>query len=342
MKRHLNTLFVMTQGAYVHRDNDNVVVSIEREERMRLPIHTLGSIVCFGNIMCSPFLLGHCADNRVSVAFLTENGRFLARVEGSTKGNVLLRREQYRQADDDRRTASIAGQIVLAKVANAANQIRRFVRDHSPEGDSEMEHALKTLRTVAAKIEQIDDVDMIRGYEGEAAKAYFGVFDRFIVGDRNAFRFEKRSRRPPMDRVNALLSFLYTIVLHDVQSALETVGLDPAVGYLHRDRPGRPGLALDIMEEFRPWLADRVALNLINRNQLTASDFDVVESGAVMLNDNGRKTLLTTYQNRKQEEVTHPYLDEKVTVGTLFFVQALLFARFIRGDIDAYPAYIPK
>ena len=342
MKRHLNTLFVMTQGAYLHKDNDNIVVSIEREERMRLPVHTIGSVVCFGNVLCSPFLLGHCAENRVAVAFLTEQGRFLARVEGTTKGNVLLRRRQYRIADDERASVDISRGIVQAKVANAAGQLKRFLRDHPEEAHADVRDALKTIRIVSAKVELIESLDAIRGYEGEAARAYFGAFGHLIVQNREAFAFRSRTRRPPMDRVNALLSFVYTIVLHDVQSALETVGLDPAVGYLHRDRPGRPGLALDLMEEFRPWLADRTVLNLINRSQLVPSAFETKESGAVLLNEDGRKAVLSTYQNRKQEEVTHPYLNEKVTIGTLFFVQALLFARFLRGDIDAYPAYIPR
>lgn len=342
MKRHLNTLFVMTQGAYVHKDNDNVVVSVERQERMRLPIHTLGSIVCFGNIMCSPYLLGHCAENRVSVAFLTERGRFLARVEGSTKGNVLLRRRQYRMADQESVVGEIVRQMVAGKIANSAAQVKRFQREHHPEGHPVAERTVKTFRTVLKKIDNVSDPDMLRGYEGEAAKAYFSIFDDMILRNKDSFRFAGRSRRPPLDRVNALLSFMYTIVLHDVQSGLETVGLDPAVGFLHRDRPGRPGLALDLMEEFRPWLADRVVLGLINHDQIRPKDFDEHESGAVLLNEDGRKTLLTAYQNRKQEEVRHPFLDERVTIGTLFFIQALLFARYVRVELDAYPVYIPR
>jgi CRISP-associated protein Cas1 len=342
MKRHLNTLFVTSQGAYVHRDNDNVVVNIEREERVRLPIHTLGSIVCFGNVLCSPPLLGHCAENRVSVSFLTEHGRFLARVQGPSHGNVLLRRQQYRLADNEDATRQIASWIVGAKVASSRTQLRRFVRDHHPEGFQPVDSACQKLVEVARRVAGSDSVDAIRGHEGDAARIYFSVFNHLILEKTGAFRFCGRSRRPPLDRINALLSFIYTIVLHDVQAALETVGLDPAVGYLHRDRPGRPGLALDLMEEFRPWLADRVILNLVNREQLTASDFESLESGAVLLNEAGRKTLLTSYQNRKKEDVKHPFLGETVSIGKLFFVQALLFARFVRGDIDAYPPYIPK
>lgn len=342
MKRHLNTLFVMTQGAYVHKDNDNVVVSIDHEERLRLPIHTLGSVVCFGNVLCSPYLLGHCAENRVAVAFLTEHGRFLARVDGSTRGNVLLRRQQYRLSDDAAATTSIARWIVEGKIANTLGQLRRFAREHRSEPHPEVEAAIRTLQTIGTTIKTVGETDTLRGYEGEAARAYFGVFDVLVTHKCDTFGFAGRSRRPPLDPTNALLSFLYTIVLHDVQSALETVGLDHAVGYLHRDRPGRPGLALDLMEEFRPWLADRIALTLINREQLREQDFDRHENGAVMLNENGRKTVLETYQNRKQEEIMHPFLDEKVTIGMLFFVQALLFARFVRGDLDAYPPFMPR
>jgi len=346
MKRHLNTLFVSTQGAYIHKDNDNVVVSVERQEKLRLPVHNLGSIVCFGNVLCSPFLLGHCADNRVSVSFLTERGRFLARVQGSTEGNVLLRRDQYRIADDPRRTCDLARVFVQAKIANSRVSLQRFVRDHQETSDTDalqsLDDTIGRLGKIIELIERIDDIDAIRGYEGEAAKLYFSVFDLMILQNRDAFSFSSRSRRPPLDNVNALLSLIYTILAHDVQSALETVGLDPAVGFLHRDRPGRPGLALDLMEEFRPWLADRVVLGLINRSQLSGKDFERTESGAVHLRDDGRKMLLTTYQTRKQDEIMHPYLQERASIGSLFFIQALLLSRFLRADMDGYPPFLPK
>lgn len=342
MKRHLNTLFVTTQGAYLHRDNDNIVVSVNREERLRLPVHNLGSIICFGNVLCTPALLGHCAENGVAVSFLTENGRFLARVDGPAHGNVLVRRRQYRLADDATCTTNIARWIVSAKLINAKTQLQRQLRDSALPQQSGLGESVRTLRTILKSVSANSDADSIRGYEGEGARVYFSSFDTFIRSEDPRFRFESRSRRPPLNRVNALLSFVYTILLHDMLSAIDAVGLDPAVGYLHRDRPGRPGLALDLMEEFRPWLADRLATTLINRNQVGVDDFESMESGAVLLDAEGRKTLLTAYQNRKQEEVHHPFIDEKVTIGSLFFVQALLFARFVRGEIDAYPPFMPR
>ncbi len=342
MKRHLNTLFIMTQGAYLHKDHESIVVDVEGEERMRVPTHNIASIVCFGNVLCSPFLLGHCADNRVPVSFLTERGRFLARVYGPTSGNVLLRREQYRKADDALETCRIAKWMITGKIGNSRTQIRRFVRDYYPQGMEAADKAIKVLDRCLRVLPKVEDVDEARGYEGEAAHAYFSFFDNFILRDGDSFRFNGRNRRPPLDRTNAMLSFMYTIVLNDVRGALETVGLDPSVGYLHRDRPGRPGLALDMMEEFRPWIADRVVLNLINRKEVGENEFDFDESGAVYMNTESRKKLLTQYQERKKEELRHPFLDESMSLGIMFFAQALLFARFVRGDIDAYPPLLVR
>lgn len=341
MKKHLNTLFVTTQGAYLFKEGETVVVSVEKETRLRLPIHTIGGIICFGNVMCSPFLLGFCAEKDVTVSFMTENGRFLARVQGPVSGNVLLRREQYRRADDPDATAYIVKSILTGKIANCRTVLKRALRDHSDKIDTEAVN--KTAEKLGYSLEQIQDdipLDTLRGIEGDAARAYFNVFDHLIVSRKDAFNFKERNRRPPLDRVNCLLSFLYTIVMHDVRSALETTGLDPAVGFLHRDRPGRPGLALDMMEEFRPFMADRLALSLINLNQVKPEGFTIMESGAVLMDDETRKTLLTQYQKRKQEFIHHPFLNEKVTIGTLFFTQALLMARYLRGDIDGYPPFI--
>ena len=343
MKRHLNTLFVMTQGAYVHKDNDNIVVSINREERLRLPIHTLGSVVCFGNVLCSPFLLGHCAENKVSVSFLTEHGKFLARVTGETDGNVLVRREQYRRADDPLSSAQIARWIVIAKVMNCRAVLLRWLRDHGDKSDGErVREAIRRLDSALQRIESAEDLDVVRGIEGEAAATYFGVFDELIVHQKEEFRFAGRSRRPPLDPVNALLSFVYTLVLHDVRSALETVGIDPEVGFLHRDRPGRPGLVLDLMEELRPWLADRLVLSLINRKQIGASGFQQMGTGAVLMDDETRKAVILAYQKRKQEELQHAFIQEKVSIGLIPMVQGLLFGRYIRNEIDAYPPFLWK
>jgi CRISPR-associated protein Cas1 len=341
MKKHLNTLFVTTQGAYLNKEGETVVVNVEKEVKLQLPIHTIGGIICFGNVMCSPYLLGFCAEKDVAVSFLTENGRFLARVQGPVSGNVLLRREQYRRADNPVATAHIVKSILTGKLANSRSVLKRALRDHPDKIDTE------AVRTAADKIGYTLDrlqeeltLDVLRGIEGEAARAYFSVFDHLIIAQKQDFYFKERNRRPPLDRVNCLLSFLYTLVLHDVRSALETTGLDPAVGFLHRDRPGRPGLALDMMEEFRPFLADRMALSMINLNQLKPEGFATVESGAVIMDDETRKTLLTTYQKRKQDTIDHPFLNEKVTIGILFYTQALLMARFLRGDIDGYPPFI--
>jgi CRISP-associated protein Cas1 len=341
MKKHLNTLFVTTQGAYLSKEGETVVVSVEKEIKLRLPIHTIGGIVCFGNVMCSPFLLGFCAEKDVAVSMLTENGRFLARVQGPVSGNVLLRREQYRRADNPEATASIVKSILTGKLANSRTVLKRALRDHPDKIDSEaVKTAADKLGYSLDRLQEDLPLDVLRGVEGEAAKAYFNVFDHLIIAQKQDFYFRERNRRPPLDRVNCLLSFIYTIVLHDVRSALETTGLDPAVGFLHRDRPGRPGLALDMMEEFRPFLADRLVLSMINLNQLKPEGFTTVESGAVIMDDETRKTLLTAYQKRKQDIIDHPYLNEKVTIGILFYTQALLMARFLRGDIDGYPPFI--
>lgn len=341
MKKHLNTLFVTTQGAYLNKEGETVVVNVEKEVKLRLPIHTIGGIVCFGNVMCSPFLLGFCAEKDVTVSLLTENGRFLARVQGPVSGNVLLRREQYRRADNPVATAHIVKSILTGKLANCRTVLKRALRDHPDKINVEaVKEVADKLGYSLDRLQEDLPLDVLRGIEGEAAKAYFSVFDHLIIAQKQDFYFRERNRRPPLDRVNCLLSFIYTIVMHDVRSALETTGLDPAVGFLHRDRPGRPGLALDMMEEFRPFLADRMALSLINLNQLKPEGFTTVESGAVIMDDETRKTLLTTYQKRKQDTIDHPFLNEKVSIGILFFTQALLMARFLRGDIDGYPPFI--
>jgi len=338
MRKMLNTLYVTTQGAYLNKEGETVAVNIERETRLRLPVHTLSSIVCFGQVTCSPFLLGHCASNDVSVSFMTTYGKFLARVQGPVAGNVLLRREQYRQADDLRASARLARMFVLGKVSNCRTVMGRVLRDHSAKVDADtIDLTVKQFSKIAQKLLHEDDLDNVRGIEGQAANIYFGLFDDLIVTQKTDFVFSGRSRRPPLDRVNCLLSFLYSLLHHDARSALETVGLDPAVGFLHRDRPGRLSLALDLMEEFRPVLADRLALSLINRGQVREKGFKVTESGAVVMDDETRKKLLTEYQNRKQVEIEHPFLKEKMPLGMLLFAQAQLLSRYLRGDLEEYP-----
>ncbi len=341
MKKHLNTLFVTTQGAYLAKDGETVAVRIEKEVRLRIPVHTLDSIVCFGNVGCSPFLMGFCAERDVTISFLTENGRFLARVQGPVSGNVLLRREQYRRADDPDFSARVARACITGKVANCRTVLQRALRDHGDKLDdpSVLRDAVDHLTAALRRLQTALDLDEVRGVEGDAAHAYFAAFNHLVVKNKDDFFFHQRSRRPPLDRINCLLSFLYTLVMHDVRSALESVGLDPAVGYLHRDRPGRPGLALDMMEEFRP-MADRLAVSMVNLGQMKAKGFTISQGGGVRMDDETRKTLLTTYQKRKQDVLRHPFLDKKMPIGLFYHIQALLFARYLRGDLDGYPPVI--
>ncbi len=341
MKQLLNTLFVTTQGSYLSKEGDTVLVRQEQEVKLRVPIHNLGSIVCFGNVLCSPFLLGLCGERNVTLSFLTENGRFLARVHGPVSGNVLLRREQYRRADDPATSAEIARSVVTAKIANSRIVLQRAMRDGPELADSHPDeagpggHAAVHQDPSGAADRRSDS-----GRRGQAAATYFGVFDHLISANKEHFFFKERSRRPPLDNMNALLSFLYTLLVHDVQSALEGVGLDPAVGFLHRDRPGRPGLALDLMEEFRAYLVDRLALSLVNRQQVKPEGFTKTESGAVTMDDETRKAVLVAWQKRKQEEITHLFLQEKIPLGLLAHVQALMLARYSArgaGRLSAVP-----
>jgi CRISPR-associated protein Cas1 len=341
MKKLLNTLYIMTQGTYLKKDGETVAVKTEGKVKLRIPVHNLGSIVCFGNVMYSPYLLGHCMRNMVSISHLTKQGRFLARIHGPVCGNVLVRREQYRLADDLNSSARISKNIISGKITNCRTVLQRLLRDHGERIDrKKIEVASSRLLYLLQQLSKEDNLDRIRGIEGNSAKEYFGVFNELIISQKEDFTFHERSRRPPLDRVNALLSYCYTIVLHDMISALESVGLDPSVGFLHRDRPGRPGLALDMMEELRPFIADRVILSLINLKQVNKEDFIISPSGAVIMKDKAKKTLLEAYQKRKKEEIEHRFINEKIQVGLLFFVQALLMNRFIRKEIDGYPPYI--
>jgi CRISPR-associated protein Cas1 len=284
-----------------------------------------------------------CGERNVSISYLTEHGRFLARVQGPISGNVLLRREQYRRADDLDKAAVVARANVMAKIANARAVLLRSARDRPEDpGAVPLRKAADRLSHILRRFADDTALDTVRGWEGEAAHAYFSVFDHLIVAQKEEFPFAERNRRPPLDNMNALLSFLYTLLVHDVVSALESVGLDPAVGFLHRDRPGRPGLALDMMEEFRPFLADRLALSLVNRQQIRGLGFTRSETGAVTMDDKTRKTVIVAYQERKREEIMHPFLGEKLAVGLLPYAQALLLARHLRGALDAYPAFIWK
>ena len=337
----LNTLYVTTQGAYLARDGETVAVRHEKETKLRVPLHALCGIVCFGRVGCSPALMGACVERDIAISFFSLHGRFWARVQGPVSGNVLLRREQYRRAENADAAAAIARALVAAKIANSRTALLRGARDHpDASGAEQLTAAADRLRMSLTALARPVSLDTARGHEGDAAKTYFGVFDHLIVAQKDGFQFTRRSRRPPTDRMNALLSFLYSLLAHDVAGALEAVGLDPAVGFLHRDRPGRPGLALDIMEELRPYLADRLALTLVNRQQVKPSGFATSETGAVMMDDATRKQVLVAYQSRKEDEIEHPFLGEKIALGLLPHAQALLMARHLRGDLDAHPPFL--
>lgn len=346
MRRHLNTIYVTSEDAWLRKDGANIIVEVDGKERGRVPMHMIGGVVSFARPGASPALMAACAEAGIALSFLTPYGKFLARVEGPRTGNVLLRRTQYRLADDPVRTLPIVRGIITAKAANQRTVLRRALRDHGARMDEDtrgqLEIAEKQLVHVARRSAKADDIAVLRGHEGEAARIYFSAFNAMIQGDQSVFSFNGRSRRPPLDRVNSLLSFLYAMLGHDCRSALESVGLDPQVGFLHADRPGRASLALDMMEEMRPVLADRLALTLINRGQLKARDFVVEDGGAVTLTDDGRKTVLTAWQERKKRELRHPFLDEKSTMGLVPHIQALLLSRHLRGDLDGYPAFIWK
>jgi CRISPR-associated protein Cas1 len=346
MRRMLNTIYVTSEDAWLRKDGANLVVEVDGAERGRAPLHMLDGVVSFGRAGASPALLAACAEAGITVSHLQPNGRFLARVEGARSGNVLLRRTQYRVADDPARKLVIVRGIVAAKIANQRAVVRRALRDHGASTGEPHREALAQaearLTDVARRTLIAAEIDVLRGLEGEAALVYFGVFDALIRPEEPAFRFRGRSRRPPLDRINALLSFLYAMLGHDCRSALEAHGLDPQVGFLHTDRPGRAGLALDLMEELRPVLADRLALSLVNRRQLAADDFVVEEAGGVRLTDDARKRVLVAWQERKRDELRHPFLGESVTLGLVAHVQAQLLARHLRGDLDGYPAFIWK
>lgn len=346
MRRMLNTIYVTSEDAWLRKDGANLVIEVEGAERGRAPLHMLEGLVSFGRPGASPALLAACAEAGITVSHLDPNGRFLARVEGRRTGNVLLRRTQFRAADTPERAVPIVRGIVVAKAANQRTVIRRALRDHgdglAAGGREALEGAERRLTDIARRTLVAAETAQLRGLEGEAAQVYFGVFNHLLRPADPAFAFGGRSRRPPLDRVNALLSFLYAMLGHDCRSALEAHGLDPQVGFLHADRPGRASLALDLMEELRPVLADRLVLSLINRRQFAAGDFILEEAGGVRLTDDARKRVLVAWQERKRDELTHPFLGEKLPLGLVAHVQAQLLARHLRGDLDGYPGFIWK
>lgn len=343
MKKLLNTLYVTSPDSYLSLDGENVVI-LEREEELgRIPLHNLEGIASFGYRGVSPALMGGCAKRDISLCFLTPQGKFLARVTGGVRGNVVLRKTQYQVSEDLEISLQIAKNCILAKVYNGRWVLERATRDHGLQVDVEvLKRASKAMLQSLDEIASCNDMAQLRGYEGQAATSYFGVWNQLILQQKKEFVFSGRNRRPPLDPVNALLSFVYTLLTSMVSSALETVGLDPYVGFMHTDRPGRASLSLDLVEELRPVLADRFVLSLINRKMVTGKDFSKKEDGAILMADKAKKLLLTEWQNRKKEIVTHPYLEEKVEWGMIPFAQAMLLARYLRGDLDEYPPFFWK
>lgn len=343
MRKLLNVLYVTSPDAYLAREGETVMVQVGEETKIRVPIHNLEGIVCFGYTGASPALMRLCAERNVALSFFSENGRFLARITGKINGNVLLRRKQYRMADDGEAKLFVARNFILGKVFNCRCVLQRFLRDHGAgDPDGIVMLRVDSLYHILERIRRAETVEAVRSIEGEAARSYYSVFDRLILDQKDLFSFNGRNRRPPLDRMNALLSFLYTLLAHDCAAALESVGLDPQVGFLHKERPGRPSLALDLMEELRSYLVDRLALSLVNNRQMDGTGFTVKESGGVIMDDQTRKIVITAWQNRKQEEIVHPFLGEKLPVGMIPYAQSLLLARFLRGDLDAYPPFLMK
>ena len=343
MRQLLNTLFVTSEDVYLSLDGENVVANRDGEAVARYPLHTLQSIVSFSYSGASPALMGACAKREIGLAFCTPRGRFLARVSGQMQGNVLLRRTQYRVADDPSESCRVARMMILGKVYNARWSIERTRRDHAMRIDGERFAAVsQQLQGLLPQITAETSLESLRGLEGAGATAYFSILDDMILQGKDTFFFRERSRRPPLDAFNAMLSFAYSLLAHDCASALETVGLDAYVGFLHRDRPGRESIALDLMEELRPCFADRFVLTMVNNRIIKPEDFDFRESGAVFLTDTGRKSFLQKWQERKRETITHPFLEEKLPWGLVPYVQSLLLARYLRGDLDDYPPFLWK
>jgi len=340
MKKLGNVLYITTPEAFLTLAGETVVVKKEEGKALKLPLHNLQAIVCFNYPGVSPALMGACAARNIGLTFLRPSGRFLARVTGRVKGNLLLRKKQYELAQNESTALSIAVSCLLGKIANSRVVIGRTLRDHAMLVDvSALRNVSEFLKATLPAIRDANSLETLRGLEGSAAKQYFRVFGKLVLHQKEDFPFKERNRRPPRDNLNALLSFFYTLLAYEVASALETVGLDPQVGFLHADRPGRPSLALDLMEELRPVFADRLALTLINRKQIKGSGFVPKESGGVLMDDETRKKVITAWQERKQDEIIHPYLKERIPFGLLPHVQAVLLARHLRGDLDAYPPF---
>ena len=343
MKKLLNTLFITQPDVYLSLDGDNIVLLKDDQKLGRLPLHNLESVVSFGYTGASPALMGYCAERNISLVFFTMNGRFLARVVGESRGNVVLRKKQYRISDDEVMSAKIARNFIIGKIYNHKWMIERMTRDYPMRVDvQQFKEVSQSLSSIMMEVRKCENLERLRGLEGQAATSYNQVFNQMILQQKNDFYFHSRSRRPPLDNVNAMLSFAYTLLANDTASALEGVGLDAYVGFLHRDRPGRASLALDVMEKLRGVYADRFVLSLINKRVVNKEDFLKKENGAVIMTDEARKKFLAAWQNKKQEKITHPYLGEKISWGLVPHAQALLLARYLRNDLDEYPPFLWK
>lgn len=343
MRKLLNTLFILSEETYLSLDGENIVILAENSEKRRFPLHMLENIMCFSYKGASPALMGACAERKIGLSFFSPNGKFLAGVHGKEYGNVLLRKQQYRISDDKEQGVQYAKNMMIGKVYNSRWTLERTARDHKERVDYESIRKISAeLQEGLLKIRTVDNIDQLWGIEGELASRYFSVFDELILNQKDDFIFQTRNRRPPMDRVNALLSFAYAVVERECANALRSVGLDPFVGFMHTDRPGRESMALDIMEEFRSILCYRFVLTLINTKTVRKDSFMKGDDGAVLLNDKGRKIFFNNWQNRKRELITHPFLKEKMEWGLVPYIQALLLARTIRGDIEEYPPFLWK
>lgn len=343
MKKLLNTLYVTSENSYLGLDGENIVVYDDKKEIGRLPLHNLEGIVSFGYRGTSPALMGACVEKNISLCYLTPQGKFLARVTGKIKGNVVLRQQQFLSSRDEKISLDIAKNCILGKVYNARWILERAIRDHPMQIDVEaVKSSSVKLKEFLEYIQNANSIEQLRGYEGEAASIYFGVFDELILQQKKDFQFHGRNRRPSLDNVNAMLSFAYTLLNNQITSALEVVGLDPYVGFMHTDRPGRTSLSLDLIEELRAVMADRFVLSLINKKIVNGKNFTQKENGAVLMDFDTRKKLLSEWQNKKKEIITHPYLKEKIEWGMVPYVQAMLLARYLRGDLDAYPVFLWK
>ncbi|HDL1410107.1 TPA: type I-C CRISPR-associated endonuclease Cas1 [Mannheimia haemolytica] len=337
MRKLQNTLYITSQGSYLHKERETLVVEQDRKKVAQLPIHSIGHIFCFGNVLVSPFLMGFCGENNVNLAFFTENGRYLGRLQGRQSGNVLLRRAQYKKSETN--PVPVARNIIAAKIQASKRVLQRQIRNHGENADIQL--AITALNYSLQQLKIADNLNLIRGIEGDAAARYFGMFSH-LIKENSGIHFDGRNRRPPRDGVNALLSFLYSILGKDISGALQGVGLDPQIGFLHADRPGRDSLAQDILEEFRAWWVDRMVLSLINRGQVKPDDFVTEASGAVTLKPEARKLLFQTLQAKKQEKIIHPFLEEEVEIGLLPYIQAMLLARHLRGDLAEYPPFLMR